>query len=192
VHRKKALSYIEDAFVSEPNTLLFYAGSALASESNNELVVKLLLRIDYFSILFGMSMVIGKKIVIVCEDSYLLGYLSSLVQIAVGRPKNVVIICLVTKTYVVGCSQATLFNSVNSVKGILFNIGFLVHDYTQYFKNKTEFKKLVGGLREISGPLISTILIDDSKLTNIGKIEDNFTEFVNSLGKTNGSNNSKK
>lgn len=179
MHRKKALSYIESVFNDEPNTVIFYIGRYLASESSNTSVVKALCNIDFLPIIFGLSMASDKKMVIVCEDVYLMQNLSQIIQIAIGKPKNIIILCLVTNVYLLNCEQKTLFYSVNSMKGILFNAGFLVHDYTHYFKNKVELKNLCGRLRTIDGPVISTILVDSDKMFNIGSVEDNFKSFLN-------------
>jgi len=188
MHRKKALSYIESIFIEENNTVVFYIGKYLAYESNNSSVVKVLSNTDWFSIIFGLSMCFGKKMIVVCEDFYLMRYLNSAVQIAIGKPKNIIILCLVTDTYLLGCKQNTLFNSVNSMKGLLFGAGFLVHDYTAYFKNKTELKNLSSRLRTIEGPLFSSISVDDDKMFNIGKDECNFKDFLNKIGETHVSN----
>jgi len=180
LYRKKALSYIESLF-SKDDDVLFYVGKYLVSETASFSAVKILSDIDCFSIVFGLSMVLDKRFIIICEDVFMLRYLNSVVQLGAGNCKNIVILCLVTGVYVVGCNQPTIFNTVNSLKGIFLNAGFLVHNYDNFFRNKTELNNLAKRMSTVEGPLVGLITVSNEKLFNVGKIEDNFKEFIGNI-----------
>lgn len=139
---KEAAPYIEG-----PNTVFFDDG------------------VDYLiSFALGLTMATDKKVFIFCEDQYFIRNMSELMQAGVSKCKNLFFILFVNGRYTSVDSAPLIFDSVNSRHGILYNMGFLVHDYTKHFKNtRNPIKDIREFWRRARGPV--TILLHTDKGT---------------------------
>lgn len=166
MNRKKALDYIEYMFPSDD--MIIYIGETLCGEVHNtDREFAILMDkdyLDYFSLALGIAMTTEKRIILVCEDYYVLKYFKSVVQISVSQCKNIVILVLVTGEYAAAGGQPTIFNSIRSPKGVFFNMGLLTHDYTNYFKNKGTLKSIIDMLTRFNCPVVGLIRVENKKL----------------------------
>lgn len=122
------------------------------------------LSIDYFALALGISIGSKKRIFVFCEDNYLIRYINSMVQISVSGCTNFYLIVLKTGSYTNELKIPSLSKSIRSIKGTLFNLGILVHDYSIYFDNIQSINKLKGILNKSLGPLTALIVIDNKRL----------------------------
>ena len=117
--------------------------------------------IDYFSVALGIAATSKHKVVVLCDDSYLLRHLNALSQIGVSNCTNLYIIIFRTGVYATDLVQKTISRSIRSLKGILFNFGVLVHDYTPHFKDARGIKIAKAIFGKSLGPLVITVDIDN-------------------------------
>lgn len=116
------------------------------------------LDIDFISVVLGMSLATTNRIYVICTDNYFLRYIASVLQASVSKKTNLYFLVLVTNKYDVGTPNIT--SSIRSFKGLLFNCGFLVHDYTEYLKNKVSINHLKKLLGSTIGPMVGLIKVN--------------------------------
>ena len=71
------------------------------------------------------------------------------------------------------------------MKGILFNMGMLVHDYTQYLETKSSINKLKDMYASIKGPVVGLINVSNTRLYNkkLKLKKNDFYKFVTFINK---------
>jgi hypothetical protein len=112
-----------------------------------------------FSMGLGIAMNTTKRVFIFCDDAYFLKSASEILQIAVSKCKNIFVVVLVSGFYCDNMKFPTIFKSIHSPVGMLFNIGFMIHDYKKHFKNSRNPTKEIKSIwQKVKGPL--TVLID--------------------------------
>ena len=112
----------------------------------------------------GIAMCTDKRVFVFCRDADVIGDLSVMVQMAASHQKNLFCVILNEGCYQEVKNQPTLTSSVYSIKGLLFNYGFLVHDYSHFFKGRINKKLLTSTVERLTGPML--ILIDITKGIN--------------------------
>lgn len=115
---------------------------------------------DYFALAMGLAVTTKKRIYIICTEDYLLRYLTTLQQIAVNKTSNLYIIVCILGYYFPNKDLPTIINNIRSIKGVLFNIGVLVHDYTEYLKSKASLTQLKKVIKSTIGPTVSLIYLN--------------------------------
>lgn len=118
----------------------------------------------------GIAMTTDKRVFVVCEDHVFLKTFDSAANLAVSKCKNFFYILLNSGRYQYSGNQPTILNSITSIKGVLFNLGFLVHDYTNYFKEPHNYKEVQKILASVQGPLVSLIEIEAGINKNVSDI----------------------
>ena len=127
------------------------------------------------SIALGIAMNTDKRVFVFCNDSDLLKNINHMINISVSSCKNIFIVILNSGKYQESGGQSTVFNSISAPKGVLFSMGFLVFDYTNYLKNKSSLKELGQLIERGVGPIsifikvtpgISTIIEEDTMIDN--------------------------
>ena len=110
---------------------------------------------DYaISLSLGVALGTDKRIFVFCEDNYFARNLSELMQAGISKCRNIFFILFVGGLYNEVSATPVVFDSVNSQHGILYNIGFLVHDYSKFFKNsKNPIKEIRDVWSRTKGPL---------------------------------------
>ena len=131
---------------------------------------------DYLlSLVLGMAMCTNKRIFIFCEDQYFIRNLSEIMQIGVSKCKNIFLVLFINGHYTSVDGAPIIFDGINSQHGVMYNLGFLVHDYTKHFKNS---RNPIKEIREVwvrtRGPL--AVLLKTEKGTKQTK-EVAFTTF---------------
>lgn len=169
MNRKKALDNFNELISDE--ALVFYIGKYICNElttikSNTFLATE---DIDYFSIATGMAMTNSKKVYVVVEDAYLLKYFSAFIQAIASGSTNLFFLLLNSATYDVGIQQPTIYNYIRSMKGVMLNVGALIHDYTKYFKTKVTLRKFKKDYARLLGPAVGILEIKDNKLFNTSR-----------------------
>jgi len=108
----------------------------------------------------GVAISTDKKVFVFCNDCDFIRDLSSIVQMSISKCRNIFCVILNSGIYQEEGGQPTLLNSMYSPKGIVFNTGMIVHDFTPLFKNKTSLKELKNTVRGLKGPLSVFIGVD--------------------------------
>ena len=193
MNRRKILSYIDILIPEE--FVIFYIGDTICNELDDlkRTIYFCLLddTFDYFSLILGIALTSKTKFVIVCEDYYLLRHIKSLLQISVSNCDNLLLLLLETGEYAKSGGQPTIYKNLRSMQGVYFNIGFLAHNYSPYFKNKSSLKGISKMISLLNTPTLATISVDDNKLFNLNKYDDNSNELLPTIRGINGSYNSK-
>lgn len=179
--RKKAMNAIMD-LLSEPD-IVFVSGTEIYGELiNKENIMYIESMIDPISLALGVSVTTHRKVVLVIDDNNLLKFINSLVQVLASKQKNIYIIVINTGYYLSNIRQSNLFNTIRNFKGLIFNMGILVHDYTAYFENKTSINKLINIYRNTIGPVISIINVTNNRIYNKKDFSSfdlpNFNKFI--------------
>ena len=74
---------------------------------------------------------------------------------------------MVTEEYSEYGNLPTIYRGIRFMKGVVFNLGILSHDYTAYLKNKVTVKQLSDILKNTIGPVVGTVTITDTKLGSV-------------------------
>jgi hypothetical protein len=120
--------------------------------------------VDFFSVITGIAMSTDKRVLVIVEDQYLLRHFNAILQLAVSKCSNLFMIVIVTALYDASIPQVNLFNSLRSVKGVLFNSGVLAHDYTHYFESAAAIKQLKKVYLYTVGPVVGVAEVSNNKL----------------------------
>lgn len=133
--------------------------------------------VDYFSMALGLATVLESKVVLICDDNYLLQHLNTISQIGVSECANLYILIFRTGVYSSKLKQPTITKTIRSLKGVLFNFGLLVHEYTSYFEDLKNVKILASIFNKSLGPLLATIVIDNPRFYNKGFVNYSWESF---------------
>ena len=181
--RSKAMSGLLK--IIQKNSIVFCVGTELIGESKFENYPGFIgvtdIYIDYLAVALGVAMASTHKVVVICDDAYLLSHLTTLSQIGISECTNLYILIIRTNSYSNNLLQPTLTHSIRSLKGVLFNFGVLVHDYTPYFKDSHSIKSVVPIFKKSLGPLLANIDVDNLKLYNKKNIDTDWQAFRNYL-----------
>jgi len=174
--------------IIQPTDIVIIVGEDICKESEGLFDDALFLdnnTIDVFSIVLGISLGTSKRVVLITEDSYMLKYFNSIIQLSVSNNINLILFTLVSNFYIASVNQPTLFNSIRAMKGIFFNMGIVVHDYSQYLDGKSNVKKFKDIYLCTKGPVIGLINIDSNRLYNkdCNLQKNNFGRFINFINK---------
>lgn len=116
-----------------------------------------------FSLGLGMAMNTLRRIFIFCDDAYFLRNMGEVLHIAASKCRNIYIVILVSGTYSGSAKHPTIFKSIHSPVGMLFNMGFMVHDYKRHFKNSRNPVKEIRAIWQKSrGPLAVIVEVENS------------------------------
>lgn len=108
----------------------------------------------------GVAMCTDKRVFIFISDGEFLREFGATPQLAVSKCNNVFYIILHSGRYISSGGQLNIFGEVKAPKGLLFNLGFLVHDYTHYFRNKGAKNSISKLFKRVIGPLAVLVNVD--------------------------------
>lgn len=178
----KTMTFLQELLKDD---IVIYVGkdiiNIISEETRNAFGTLLVedVELDFISVATGIAANTEKRIVLVCDDNYLLKHYSSLIQATVSRCNNLFFMLIVTKNYTYDMQQTNLFDSVSSVKGSVFALGFLTHIHTRFFKNKVMFKKLKQMYSNFVGPAVGIIEVNNNKqITHADRIENDVSLFM--------------
>ena len=136
------------------------------------------------SLALGVAMGTDKRVFVFCEDSEFIKEFGVVLQTAVSMCKNIFCVIINSGYYQDEGNSPTIFNSVSSPKGILFNAGIMVHDYTKYFCDNLPKKEILKIVDRIKGPM-GILLKTDAGITknkdvdiNTDKMMKRFRSFI--------------
>ena len=86
------------------------------------------------SMALGMAIGTDKRVFLFCEDNYMLRNISELMQVGIAKPRNFFLILFTSGEYPGVPDTPNIFSSANSRHGMLYELGFIVHDYKNQFK----------------------------------------------------------
>jgi hypothetical protein len=171
--------------------IAIFAGSGICREAYNyDRVGNFYTSCDYMGA-FAIGIAIGSKrrVFIFCEDEYFIKNLSEAAQMAVSRCKNLVYVVLRSGMYQDTGFQPTISADIGGLKNSMFNLGFLVHNYTDYMKMTNPKKEIRSIWKSIRGPL--AVFVDITKGINrqveniqidYQSIKDRFLDFTWTIG----------
>jgi len=109
----------------------------------------------------GVAMNTRKRVFIFAGDGNFLMEMGAYAQIAVSRCKNIFCVILDNDCYQSAGGPPTIFRSLNSATGVLFNMGFTFFNYTPHFKGRVSIKNMSKKIDNLVGP--ASILIEVDK-----------------------------
>ena len=111
------------------------------------------------AVVAGLANAVEERVVLFCDDDTLLEDLSSFAQMAVTRCRNV--FCVVLHSGIRrGSGTYTLSESVASLKGLLFNMGFVIHNYTPHFETNYGAEEVRLIWTKAQGPLVAFLDVE--------------------------------
>lgn len=96
---------------------------------------------DVFSFAFGISNGVKRRVYLLCEDAHVLKYLSSLANAGVSRKQNLYIAMIGSGIYQDEGGTFTIFDSLKSDYNLFYSLGYTVHNYKKFFKERTIIAK---------------------------------------------------
>lgn len=116
-----------------------------------------------FSMGLGIAMNTLRRVFIFCDDAYFLKNMGEVLHIAASKCRNIFIVVLVSGVYSGSAKHPTIFKSIHSPVGMLFNMGFMVHDYKRHFKNsRNPIKEIRAIWQKSRGPLAIIVEVESS------------------------------
>jgi hypothetical protein len=112
---------------------------------------------------FALGVILGtnKRVYIFCDDFYYLRNASEAAHLAVSRCTNAYLFMFVSGYYMDIGKFPSIYESIVSPQNMLFNMGFLVHNYTKHFKNiKNASVEVKAILEKTKGPFVGVIDVD--------------------------------
>lgn len=113
------------------------------------------------SIALGIAMNTTKRVFLFIGDGECLMELGVYAQIAVSRCKNIFCVILDNDCYQSAGGFPTIFRSINSMTGVLFNLGFIFQNYTLHFRKRISVPFMKNKIGNLRGPV--AILIEVGK-----------------------------
>lgn len=117
---------------------------------------------DYLiSMVLGMATGTDKRVFVFCEDNYIIRNISELMQIGIAKPKNLFMVVFTSGEYPEVPNTPNIFASANSQHGMLYELGFVVHNYTNQFKfTKNPLPFIKQTWERVRGPLAVLMKVD--------------------------------
>lgn len=111
----------------------------------------------------GMAMNTERRVFVFCDDEYLLRNFNEIIHIGVSKCTNIFIIMLVSGIHTNFGKHPTIFNSIMAPQAVLFNLGFIVHNYKRHFSNmRSPIKEINAIWNKVRGPLAVVIEVEIS------------------------------
>lgn len=137
------------------NDIAIFAGEGVCSEAYKyDRTGNFYMPGDYAGA-FGVGIANGtsKRVFLFCEDAYIIRNFSEVAQIAASRCRNLLLVIIRSNAYQDTGFQPTLSINISGLKNSLFNLGFLVHNYTHHLKMNNPVKEIKAIWNGIRGPV---------------------------------------
>lgn len=122
------------------------------------------------SFALGVALSTNKKVFAFMDDHMFISNLGDMFQGAVSRCKNLFFVIFISGYYQDHGELPTIFKDISSPKGILFNMGFLIHDYTRYLE-KGEKNKLTKIVNSTNGPAAIMVSVDKGLKSDLDEVD---------------------
>jgi len=137
------------------------------------------------SLALGLAMNTKKRVFIFVGDGECLMELGAYAQTAVSRCKNIFCVILDNDCYQAAGGSPTIFRAVNSMTGVLFNLGLIFQNYTPHFKGRISVPAMTKKIGNLVGPIAILIKVDkgykkgleDIDISKVD-IKDRMVEFI--------------
>lgn len=123
------------------------------------------------SLALGIALNTDKRVFLFCDDYYFIKDLSVVLHVSLSKRTNLFLVVLNSGEYQYSGHNPTIFRSIITFKGIMYNTGVLVNDYTRHFNNVKSSKGAKNLLKNLHGPVFIVIDIDLGENKNIDKID---------------------
>jgi hypothetical protein len=108
----------------------------------------------------GIAMNSNKRVFVFSGDGDFLMEMGAYAQTAVSRCKNIFCVILDNDCYQSAGGHPTIFRSLNSPTGVLFNLGFTFLNYTHHFIGKISVPFMTKKIGNLVGPVSILIEVD--------------------------------
>jgi hypothetical protein len=108
----------------------------------------------------GVAMNSDKRVFVFCGDGEFLTEIGAYAQASVSKCKNIFCVILDNDCYQTAGGPPTIFRSLNSAMGTLFNFGFTTFNYTPHFKGRVSIPNMYKKIENIVGPVAILITLD--------------------------------
>jgi thiamine pyrophosphate-dependent acetolactate synthase large subunit-like protein len=109
------------------------------------------------SVALGIAMTTKKRIFVFIGEGDFLRQTSMLIQAKASLCTNIFIVLVDNGVYQSAGNLPNIIESVRSMKGLVFNIGMVVYDFTKYTENSKNTKILSGFMNSLKGPTVILI-----------------------------------
>jgi len=135
------------------------------------------------SMAVGMAMSVERRVFVFVSDEHFLMDLGELAHAASSKCDNLYVVLLVTGNYSLDTTPPTIYDTMPSMHGVLFNMGFIVHDYRRNFENnKNPVKEIRATLKKVRGPLAVIVRVANKVSSGVDIDEKksirNITKFI--------------
>jgi hypothetical protein len=128
------------------------------------------------SVAVGLANGTDKKVFIFCEDYKFLEDLSSAAQMAASGCKNIFYVIIKSGYYIK--NMPTIFDSLTAPKGMLFNMGFIVHNYDSQLRISKSYKEIKAIWSRSKGPLAAFVSVDFTPNDSSKIIKNDIKSFI--------------
>jgi hypothetical protein len=135
------------------------------------------------SVALGIANNTDKRVFVLCNDGDFLRDIGAAAQTAVSVCRNIFIVIFDEGRYSDDGGSPTIFRTVTSIKGFLFNLGFGVNDYSDFFYKKGPLKELKLILDRSTGPTAIIIKVETKGSKKFNKISYSKVELRNRINK---------
>lgn len=119
----------------------------------------------------GVAMNTDKRVFVFTGDGDFLMELGAYAQAAVSRCKNIFCVILDNDCYQSAGGPPTIFRSLNSVTGVLFNLGLTFFNYTPHFKGRVSIPHMFKKINNLVGPVSILIEVEKGFKKNLKDID---------------------
>ena len=125
------------------------------------------------SFALGMAMCTNKRIFVLVGEGDLLREFSIAPQLSASKCENLFLVVLDNGVYQSVGKLPNIMNSINSKRGVMFNMGLVVFDFTVYLRKK-EFKKMRSFMKSLRGPVVLFFDIDTGIKKDLPEVDINY------------------
>jgi hypothetical protein len=106
------------------------------------------------SMALGLAMCSNRRVFVFCDDAYFIRNISEACHMAISGCENLYLVVLVSGIYSEVGNHPTIFKGIRSSRNMLFNMGFVVHNYKRQFQNmRNPVKEIRATWSRVRGPL---------------------------------------
>jgi len=134
------------------------------------------------SIALGVAMNTNKRVFVFINDECFLREVGAAAQAAVSKCVNIFYVMLNSGYYQSSGFQPTIFEGFAGIKSFLYGSGFIVYDFSHYFKDKA-FSVIHSIINNVKGPMAILIKIDKGLKKGLKNLDNkiNFKERLMSF-----------
>lgn len=123
------------------------------------------------SLALGLAMVTRKRVFVLVDDADFIAELSSGAQMSISQCKNISYIVLNSGFYQDESNLPTICSNIKTMKVLLYGLGFVFYDFTNYFKNKSSRENMKRIIKNLKGPTAILVNVDKGINKKIKKLK---------------------